>query len=80
MWSGFWENLPYILGAVFIFGGWVIYAAIASIAKNWRKARESEHLTLLKQSMIERGMSAEDIERVLKAGMPAKNGPDQPTA
>jgi hypothetical protein len=79
-WSGFWENLPYILGALFIFGGWVIYAAIASIAKNWRKARESEHITLLKQSMIERGMSAEDIERVLNAGVPLKSASDPKTA
>ena len=41
---------------------------VASLAKNWRKARESEHLAALKQSMVEKGMSAEDIERVLKAG------------
>jgi hypothetical protein len=79
-WEGFWENLAYILGATFIFGGWVIYAGINAVAKNWRKARESEHLTLLKQSMIERGMSAEDIERVLKAGMPAKDEADPKSA
>ena len=79
-WTGFWENLPYTLGAIFIFGGWVIYAVIATLAKNWRKARESEHLTLLKQSMIERGMSAEDIERVLKAGLPAQGEADPKTA
>ena len=44
----------------------------AAIASNWRKARQSEQLAVLKQSMIERGMSAEEIERVINAGMPSK--------
>lgn len=43
--------------------GWTI----VGIAKQWRKARESEHDTVLKQDMIARGMSADDIERVLRA-------------
>jgi hypothetical protein len=53
-----------------IAGGWIIPVTASAIAKNWRKARESEQLALLKQSMIERGMSVEDIERVINAGMP----------
>jgi hypothetical protein len=32
--------------------------------------RESEHQAALKQSMIERGMSADEIERVMNAGRP----------
>ena len=53
-------------------GGWVIPVTAAAIAKNWRRARESEQLAILNQSMIERGMSADEIERVINAGMPAK--------
>jgi hypothetical protein len=45
---------------------------IGSLAKTWRKTHESEHLAALKQSMVEKGMSAEDIERVINAGRPAK--------
>jgi hypothetical protein len=55
-----------------IAGGWIIPVTAAAIAKNWRRARESEHLAVLKQSMIERGMSVEEMERVLNAGLPDK--------
>jgi hypothetical protein len=66
--SDFFESLPGILTVSLIFGGWVIVAVVSSVAKNWRKVHESEHLAALKQSMIERGMSPDDIERVLRAG------------
>jgi hypothetical protein len=46
--------------------GWIVY----EIARNWQKVRVSEHLAALKQSMIERGMSADEIERVINAGAP----------
>jgi hypothetical protein len=55
-----------------IAGGWIVPVTAAAIAKNWRRARESEHLALLKQSMIERGMSVEEIERVVNVGMPGR--------
>jgi hypothetical protein len=55
-----------------IAGGWIIPVTAAAVAKNWRRARESEHLALLKQSMIERGMSVEEIERVVNAGLPGR--------
>jgi hypothetical protein len=56
--------------------GWLSIAVVAgvlcsiatAVINNWRRVRESEHLTALKQSMIERGMSADEIERVLAAG------------
>ncbi len=62
------NNLSGILFITFIFGGWVITAVVSTIATNWRKARESEHLAVLKQNMIDRGMSAEEIERIVRAG------------
>jgi aspartokinase-like uncharacterized kinase len=64
----FWENIGSVLFIVLVFGGWVITSVVASIVKNWRLARESEHLAALKQSMIERGMAADEIERVINAG------------
>jgi hypothetical protein len=48
--------------------GSAVGTAVATLGKNWRRAREHEHIAALKQSMIERGMSVEDIERVLAAG------------
>jgi hypothetical protein len=67
-WEELVSSLPGILTVTFLFGGWIIVAIVGSITKNWRKVHESEHQAALKQSMIERGMSAEDIERVLRAG------------
>jgi hypothetical protein len=64
--NGF-DDIPGMLVIIFLFGGGVITSVVALIARNWRQARESEHLAALKQAMIERGMSAEDIERVVRA-------------
>jgi hypothetical protein len=57
-----------IITVSLIFGGWIIVAVVRSVTTNWRKIHESEHHAVLKQSMIERGMSADEIERVLNAG------------
>ena len=65
--QGWWA-----IATMVIAGGWIIPIAVGAIASNWRKARQSEQLAVLKQSMIERGMSAEEIERVINAGMPSK--------
>ena len=63
---GLWHFVA-IVAVASVLGG-----IIGSLAKNWRKARESEHLAALKQSMVEKGMAAEDIERVINAGRPSK--------
>jgi hypothetical protein len=39
-----------------------------TIAVQWRKARQAELLTTLKKEMIERGMSAQEIQTVVRAG------------
>jgi hypothetical protein len=70
-WNCVFENLPGILCITFIFGGWVIVAIVRSFTDNWRRVREAEQIAALKQSMVEKGMSAADIERVLKSGGPA---------
>jgi hypothetical protein len=36
--------------------------------ETWRQSRQDQNFAALKQSMIERGMSADEIERVLRAG------------
>jgi hypothetical protein len=64
-----------LIGVV-LFGGWIIPVVVGTLAKNWRKARESEHLAALKQSMIERGMSVEEMERVINLGKPSKGTSD----
>ena len=46
---------------------WVLIPVTAIIAVFWSKAVRVRSRTALKQSMVERGMSVEEIERVLKA-------------
>jgi hypothetical protein len=60
-----------------IAAGWIIPTTINGVAREWRRSRESEHLAALKQTMIERGMSADEIERVLNAGKAGKSGEDK---
>jgi hypothetical protein len=68
-----WNGLTGLLFWVFILGGGsAIVTLITSLAKHWRKVRESEHLAALKQSLVERGMSVEDIERVVRAAPEAQ--------
>jgi hypothetical protein len=72
----FWGALV----AMVLFGGWIIPVVAAIIAKNWRKARESEHLAVLKQTMIERGLSVEEMERIINLGKTSKKAPDDETS
>lgn len=70
-WSVLFSN-PFGWLSVAVVAG-VIGSIVGSIATNWRKVRESELMISLKQSMIDRGMSAEEIERVLNAGRTVKS-------
>jgi hypothetical protein len=68
------RDVENILFVVLVFGGWIIPVVVLTLATTWRKARESAHLAALKQTMLEKGMSVEEIERVLRAGpTPAEN-------
>lgn len=51
--------------AVFVMGG--VVAVISIVTHHWRKHREVAYNARLKQLMIERGMSADEIERVVQA-------------
>jgi hypothetical protein len=43
------------------------------IANQWRKIRQAEIQAALKQDMLERGMSAEEIKLVLEAGQKCRS-------
>lgn len=66
------DNLWLVALVAFGAGGWVITDVARSIATNWRRRHESEHLAALKQSLVERGMSADEIVRVVEAGRSAE--------
>ena len=51
---------------VFIVGAIVAVAAI--VAPQWRKAAKASEDARLKEQMIQRGFSADEIERVIRAG------------
>lgn len=51
---------------IFIMAGVVAVSAV--VLPQWRRVREVEASSRLKQKMIDRGFSAEEIERVLNAG------------
>jgi hypothetical protein len=55
-------------GIVITIGGAFLVAIIGIITTSWSQWRKRELDTSLKQEMLARGMSAEEIERVLSAG------------
>jgi hypothetical protein len=46
----------------------------ATIAKTWGRVRRAEMDALLKHKMLDQGMSAEDIKKVLESGTPSSCG------
>jgi hypothetical protein len=65
-----WQTLfsnPDVAAVFAVFGMIVLIVAIPVIAGTWQKVARIRADASLKQSMIERGMSVEEIERVLRA-------------
>jgi hypothetical protein len=63
-----WEYIGIALVGVSF---WVMVAVITvgpAIAREWRKTHQAKSEAALKQAMVERGMSADEIVRVLQAG------------
>jgi hypothetical protein len=84
MWAAFSpfqlsEGAWWAIAVAVMAAAWIIPATINGLAREWRRARESEHLAALKQTMVERGMSADEIERVIKAGNMGKGTADKST-
>jgi hypothetical protein len=57
-----------VIALVAVVGGLIVGPAIA-IFIHFNGLRKTEILTRLKQDMLDRGMSAEEIKMVLEAGM-----------
>jgi hypothetical protein len=51
-----------------------IVIVTATIAKTWGKVKRAEMDALLKHKMLEQGMSADDIKKVLESGSPSGCG------
>jgi hypothetical protein len=66
----FWHNAPGVIAIVLIFGGGFIVGTITLILNAWRGNRESERMAILKQQMLDKGMTADEIVRVMNAGKP----------
>ncbi len=65
--SGFdWNALSRIEIIVPLAG--CLVGAIAIVAVIWAKSIKDQRIIELKRSMVEQGMSAEEIERVIQAG------------
>ena len=59
-----------LIGLIAVVGAMLV-AAIKVIAGSWQRTRCTEIEASLKHDMLERGMSADEIERVLKASGPS---------
>jgi len=67
-----------VIGVTAIFLAITIIAVGCTVAVQWRKVRQGDAQAALKQEMIKRGMSADDIVRVIQAGTP-ETAPAQET-
>lgn len=69
-WTEFWDHAPGMIMMLCIFGGSAITGIIALVVNGWKHNREHERISILKQQMIDKGMSADDIIRVIQAEPP----------
>jgi hypothetical protein len=67
-WSEFWRHAPGMMAILFIFGGGVFIAIVSMVCSAWKSNRQNERLSILKQQMLDKGMSADEIVRVINAG------------
>jgi hypothetical protein len=68
------DNLSIMLTFMTLALAGLVIGVTALVTHHWRGVRQFETEAALKQEMLQRGMSAEDIERVLRAsaaGVPA---------
>jgi hypothetical protein len=49
-----------------VVGGAVLYGVVATVTQAWRRVRVTEIEAALKQQMLDRGMSADDIVQVMR--------------
>ena len=63
-----WLLRPPTLWGVVSFA-WVVVALVAIIGPQWRRVHRNSEAARLIRQMVDRGFSADEIERVLNAGM-----------
>jgi hypothetical protein len=73
-WDALWKNLPAILAITLMIGGGLLIAVIGIITKAWQVNRESHRIAILKHEMLDRGMSPDEIVKVLEAGQKKLDG------
>ncbi len=56
-----------VIGLVAVAGG-LLCAIVGILSGNWQKVRKAEITAALKQDMLNRGMSADDIRTVIESG------------
>ena len=61
-----------------IFASVTLMSVIPSIAHYWHKIRRAELEAALKHDMLQRGMSAEEIQMVLQASTSSSKGCSEP--
>jgi hypothetical protein len=69
-WSNFWDKAPDLMMMTLIFGLPLVVGVVALLMNGWKSNRENERIAILKQQMVEKGMSADDIVRVIQASPP----------
>jgi hypothetical protein len=65
-------RFPGTLIPLLAIGGGLLIPIVAIVAYTWRRMRQMELEIGLKNEMIAHGMSAEDIERVIRASSPTE--------
>lgn len=63
------DEVAVVMGTVMC----MVIASVLIVSHVWRKHREAAYNARLKQLMIERGMSAQEIDVVIRATPDAKN-------
>lgn len=69
VWFQGWKPGEFV-GLVAVIGG-ILFVMITVLASHWRGIRQAEIDATLKQQMLDKGMSAADIEQVLRATRPS---------
>lgn len=64
------EQTVGLVAIVFSVGGGLLVAGIGIVAHCWRVVRVAEQNAVLKKTMLDKGFSPEEIERVMTAGDP----------
>jgi hypothetical protein len=67
---------PQVLGILLPISGAFLVAITAIVAANWRRVRLAELEAALKKDMLDRGLTVDEIERILNASMSGRRAFD----